>query len=346
MIPYGPAHAIADHYGNRSNEFRCLSRHAGIIAAGHRGVLRISGRDRLKFLHSLLTQDVASMQPGDTGYSFMLNVKGRIIADMMLIAFDDSVYMDMDARLTGLMTQTLERYLFSDDVMIEDVSMRLRRVSVAGPEAASVLAAALPGVPLPGTGQDCLCPLIQGWTYRRDILGFPQWELAISEPAYPEIWRRLVTCAEGSAVGWSAFNIARVAAGMPWYGIDITDQHLPMETGPAYRRAVHLSKGCYIGQEVVARMHSHKTVARALVAMEIAENQTPDAASSVYDGEQVVGHVTSAAPSPAGAGKILALGYVKKAYATDGRELSVQLGTRRAPLVLRDLENLEFGKQR
>ncbi|MGC8560700.1 MAG: YgfZ/GcvT domain-containing protein [Phycisphaerae bacterium] len=344
LIPYGPSHMIADHYGHPTQEYSCLMQHAGIMTATHRGVLQLSGKDRLKFLHSLLTQDVASLTPGDIRYSFMLNVKGRIIADMVLVALEDTLYLDIDARLAVPLMQTLERYLFSDDVTIFDASGRLRRLSVIGPEAAAVLAAALPGIHLPAAGKALPCPQIHGWTYRRDLLGVPQWELAIADPIAAEVRQRLATAAGGAQVGWSAFNITRVAAGTPWYGIDITDQHLPMETGPAYLRAVHLSKGCYVGQEVVARMHSHKTVARALMGMEITGTETPAAEAPIYDGQQVVGHITSAAPSPIRPGTIAAMGYVKKAYASDGRRLSVQIGTQRTPLVLRELSSQELMK--
>ena len=117
-----------------------------------------------------------------------------------------------------------------------------------------------------------------------------------------------------------------------------------METGPAYFRAVHLSKGCYVGQEVVARMHSHKTVARALMGMEISSTETPAAEAPIYDGQQIVGHITSAVPSPIRPGTIAAMGYVKKSYATGGRQLSVQVGAQRPPLVLHPLSSQELMK--
>ncbi len=110
-----------------------------------------------------------------------------------------------------------------------------------------------------------------------------------------------------------------------------------METGPAYLQAVHLNKGCYIGQEVVARMHSHKTVARALVGMDISSDSPPAAGAAIYDGELVVGNITSAAPSPARHGATAALGYVKKSYATTDRPLAVQMESGRAPLTLHSL---------
>jgi folate-binding protein YgfZ len=337
VIPYGSAHVVADHYGDVTHEYQQLTTRTGVIAATHRGMLRIEGKDRLKFLQSLITQDVKSMAPGAIAYSFMLNIKGRIIADMVLVALDDGVYVDTDARLAGLLTQTLERYLFSDAVVIEDVSGRLVRMTVMGPEAAGVLAAAIPGIQLPGGGHALQSAEIQGWIYRRDIMRMPQWELAVGSDLAADIWQQLTADGRGCPVGWSAFNIARVAAGAPWYGIDMTDQHLPMETGPAYQQAVHLSKGCYIGQEVVARMHSHQTVARALVAMDIKGDGLPSVGAAIYDGEQVIGNITSAAPSPERRGDMMALGYVKKSHAGGTRPLMVQTATGRAPAALRPL---------
>lgn len=335
VIPYGTSHVIADHYGRPADEYHHLASHVGIVAATHRGVLQIQGKDRLSFLQSLLTQDVKSLAHGDIRYSFMLNIKGRIIADMILVALGESVYVDADARMTSPLLQTFERYLFSDAVSMQDISNQLARFSVIGPNAAGVLATAIAGIKLPAIGKALRSDEINGWVYRRDILGLPQWELAVGGAQATDIWQRLTANGLGTPVGWSAFNIARVAAGAPWYGIDITDQHLPMETGPAYLQAVHLNKGCYIGQEVVARMHSHNTVARALVGMDISSESPPSAGAAIYDGDQVVGNITSAAPSPARHGSMVAMGYVKKSYAATDRQLAVQTGAGRAPLTLR-----------
>ncbi len=335
IIPYGPSHVIADHYGQPALEHHLLINQAGVVAATHRGVLRISGKDRLKFLQSLLTQDVKTLADGDVRYSFMLNIKGRISADMVLVPLDDSVYLDLDARIAGPLLQTFDRYLFSDAVVMEDISGRLARISVIGPDATGVLATAIPGISLPAPGKAMRNSDLGGWIYRRDILGLSQWELAVGNDLAIDIWHRLTADGNGTPVGWSAFNTARVAAGAPWYGIDITDQHLPMETGPAYVQGVHLNKGCYIGQEVVARMHSHQTVARALMGMDIASEIPPAAGAALYDGEQIVGNITSAAPVDRL--RVAALGYVKKSYATSHRELSVHMETGRAKLTLRAL---------
>ena len=135
------------------------------------------------------------------------------------------------------------------------------------------------------------------------------------------------------AIGWSAFNIARIEAGTPMFGIDISDTYLPMETGHWYGRAVAVSKGCYIGQEIVARMHAHNAVAKLFVGLrpvvegmgsegrsaEAAQHSPgeglPVAGTDIFEGWQQVGIVTSSCVSPMLGHVPVAMGYVKRAYA-------------------------------
>ena len=110
--------------------------------------------------------------------------------------------------------------------------------------------------------------------FRNDLCGEEQYELIVPRDQLVNLWQVLHEAGNGvvdppppqlavdlRAIGWGAFNIARIEAGSPMFGIDITDTNLPMETGPWYPRAVSVTKGCYLGQEVVARMHAHNTVA-------------------------------------------------------------------------------------
>lgn len=328
LIPYGTSGMLAEDYGNPAAEYAALMHGTGLIWASYRAALKVEGKDRLKFLNHLLTQDIKTMPTGAVHYSYLLNIKGRIIADMQVLALADETLLDVDTRVLAPLLQTLDRYLFADDVSLQDMSAHYTRFTLAGPQSEQALADALPECRLPLLSAVQPCAALSGWIYRTDLLGVPTWEVAVAGSRAGDFWSHLTAATAGKTatpVGWSAFNAARIQAGLPWFGIDITDQHLPMETGPAYHRAVHLSKGCYVGQEVVARMHSHKTVARALMAMEFAGPVAPSAGAPLYDGEMVVGNLTSAAPNPDRPGWFCAMGYVKKIHAVNGKVLAIQM---------------------
>jgi folate-binding protein YgfZ len=137
------------------------------------------------------------------------------------------------------------------------------------------------------------------------------------------------------AIGWSAFNTARIEAGTPLYGIDISENYLPMETGHWYLRAVAVSKGCYLGQEIVARMHAHQAVARLLVGLRIEGAHLPMAGTDILDEKGVqVGMVTSSCLSPMLGNVPVAMGYVKKAFSGAGKEVQVLAEGSRAKAVV------------
>jgi folate-binding protein YgfZ len=144
------------------------------------------------------------------------------------------------------------------------------------------------------------------------------------------VWNGLAKPYEGQTnkrglrpVGWAMFNATRVEAGRPLYGIDFTDASLPAETGQ-FDRAVSVTKGCYLGQEVVARMYARQQVAKALVGLRMVEDALPTAGAEILNSEGVqVGTVTSSTLSPVLGGACLALGTVKKGFFDPGTELKV-----------------------
>ena len=168
--------------------------------------------------------------------------------------------------------------------------------------------------------------------FRNDLCGEPQFELIVPRDAMVKLWQVLHEAGNGHgdphdsgmnlrAIGWAAFNTARIEEGTPLLGIDITDDYLPMETGPWYTRTVAVSKGCYLGQEIVARMHAHQSVARMLVGLRIQTPKLPMAGTELFDGASAVGIITSSCMSPMLGYVPIAMGYLKKAYATADKEI-------------------------
>ena len=125
------------------------------------------------------------------------------------------------------------------------------------------------------------------------------------------------------AVGWSAFNIARIEAGTPLFGIDFSEQTLPLELAHWYARSVHPRKGCYLGQEVVARMHVRNQSARRIVGIKIRGDAVPLAGAELRADDKTVGMVTSSCMSPLLGNVPVGLAYVESSRGGIGAEFDV-----------------------
>lgn len=349
FVAYGDFQ-IVESYGEMEAEYAAIRKSAALLDAPHRSVVVLTGKDRLTFLQNKLTNDVARLAAGQGCYSFLLNVKGRIQQDLNLLHGEDATLVELDARLAGGFVKQMEHYRFSEDVKFLDASEQSGRLTLLGPRAAELLKKVADGdmAPLAHPLRHIKRIIARETVtiFRNDLAGDEQYELLAPRSALVKLWQVLHEAGDETldpaavdlrAIGWSAYNIARIEAGTPVFGIDITDSNLPMETGPAYAHAVSSTKGCYLGQEVVARMHAHNTVARMLVGLKIAGDALPVAATDIFDGAAQVGMITSSCVSPMLGGVPVALGYVKRAYATPGRVVEVLAEGQRAKAVVSEL---------
>ena len=332
FLPYGAQLQIVESYGEPESEYAAIRKAAALFDAPHRSVVILTGRDRLSFLHNKITNDTARLTPGQGCYAFLLNLKGRIVMDMNILHAEEATLVELDRRLAPLFMQTMEKYIFNEDVRLLDGSEQLGRLTVLGPHAADLLKKAM------DAGVETLSEDFRHarrtigkatvTVFRNDLAGEPQYELIVPRDQLVTLWQILheASAHEASggvnsapelrAIGWSAFNTARIEAGTPLFGIDITDHYLPMETAHWYPRAVAVSKGCYLGQEIVARMHAHQTVARLLTGLRVSDSdKLPVAGTDIRDNAQQIGIVTSSCLSPMLGNTPVAIGYVKKTYA-------------------------------
>lgn len=341
-LPYGPDIQIVESFGEPEAEYAAIRKAAAIMDSPHRGVVELTGRDRLSFLNNLLTNETKSLSAGHGCYAYLLNLKGRIVLDINVLHQPDATLLEVDARLADELCRTLNNYLFSDHVEIRNRTDDLARFTLIGPESSRIidtLAAASVTADLTELLRNRFTEFAATpcTVFRNDQCGETQYEWIVPRHALAAIWKELLHSANGEPesepfkpgrtklrpIGWSAYNIARIEAGTPLLGIDLTDQNLPMETAHWYSRAVHISKGCYLGQEVVARMHAHKAVARMLVGLKNPGDAPPLAGEPLRDGETIIGCVTSSCMSPMLGNQPVAMAYVKKAYAEPGRVLTV-----------------------
>jgi len=310
-----------------TDEYRIIAAGAGWTDKRSRGRLRIDGGDAAAFLHALVSNDVRSLPPGGGAYTTLLTPQGRLIADLVAYRADDHWLIDTPPGLAGPLAARLDASIFTEDVRLADVSAALGQIAVVGPRAAGAAAAAT------GVSTAALEALAvrahvvagEARIARTDDTAFPSFDLFVPAAATGGVVAALT--AWGAAPMSPALAEAlRIDAGRPAFGIDMTDETIPLEAG-LLDRAISLTKGCYVGQEVIVRIlhRGGGRVAKRLVRLLLDSDAAapPPAGAEIAGDRGERGHVTSAAVSPA-TGRVVALGYVNRDAAEVGRRVRVQ----------------------
>ena len=312
---------VPEHFGHVRGEYDVLGSGVGLHDRSYRGLIELTGRDRADWLHNLTTNRVAGVPVGQARYSFVCNVKGRILFDANVLILPDAIWLDLDRRDVAPALRHLDKYLIAEDVALTDRSDSFHRLSLTGKGPHEMLggdrAAGVPSVRqvlLAGAGV---------WMLSNDFCGLPGVELFMPAGAEADAWAALLqTGAE--PVGYRAVQVRRIEAGLPWSCEDLAGDVLPAETGQL-ERAVAFDKGCYLGQEVVERMRARGVAARRLVGLRADGPASFPPGASVHAGQTAVGRVTSTCLSPTVGGPI-GLGYVRTAQAKPGTELIARWG--------------------
>lgn len=325
----GDAEAVA-HYGQPLAEYQALRQTAGVLDLSFRSRLCLTGADRGRFLHGQVSNDIKRLRPGEGCYAALVSAKGRMESDLNVYSLAEELLLDFEPGLRQTVTDRLQKYIVADDVQVVDVAALFGLLSVQGPEAAAVLRAVQLFGELPSRPFDfvkieapTLGELYLSCQPRLATAGFDLFAPTASLSAIADKLAAAAGQVGGRLVGWEALEWARVEAGIPRFGVDMDERNLPQECG-IEERAVSYSKGCYIGQEVLNRVHTMGHVNRALCGLHLGNELTtlPARNDKVFYGDKDVGYITSAVVSPALGAKI-ALGYVRTEARQPGRELRV-----------------------
>jgi aminomethyltransferase len=338
---------IVSTFGEPQAEYSAIRKGCGVLDMPQRGVLELTGKDRLPFLNNLLTNltwdktSKSGLAAGQGVYAYYLNAKGRIVTDMNVLELGDRTLLEMDVRMVERVRTMFDKYLFVEQVKMTSRVGTLHEIALLGPGASAVLdQIAEPKVgdlkPLGSVQMRVFDTDIV--VYRDDLAGVPGYVLLFDAAAARAIWMTLISRFGESAelgrravrpVGWAAFNATRIEAGRPLFDIDFGNSAdpeksvLPAETGQ-FDRAVSVTKGCYLGQEIVARMHARQQVAKQLVGLRLEDDSLPIAGAPLFDDEQnQVGAVTSSTISPVLSNAAIGLGYVKRPLFAEGSVLRV-----------------------
>lgn len=316
-------------------DYQTIRDGAAIGALAPRQQLLVSGPDRTTFLQSLLTNDIQALEPGTGCYAAWLSPQGRMLTDMHVLAFKEAILLDVPADLAGATLQRLDQCLFSEDVRLESMAGSLTGVWLHGPKAAAALKTVFESADGLGEWNDYWHRTFEFagepvWVARIDQLGVPGYCVYLAPGREVALYEALKR-AGAVSVSREALEAARIEAGYPLFGIDMTSDTIPLEAG-IEQRAISFTKGCYVGQEVVIRIlhRGHGRVARRLVKLRTACRV--DRGARLHAGDREIGFVTSTAESPR-FGPI-ALGYVHRDFVTPGTQVEVVAGAERVEAVV------------
>ncbi len=303
-----------------------------------RGEIALGGKDRVAFLQGLVTNDVKALRPGQGAPAALLSAKGKLVAVMAVLCREDELILDTEPELAAPLEALLKKYLFFQEVTIENRTEQRGVLHLMGNEEGTgdslrrVIGLDPPSVPF-GHVDALLGPLPSSSFEEGSSLGLPAcivlearggphgFDIRIDRPARSAA----LSLFEASGLVPSPLSLlesARIEAGIPRWGAELTADVLPDEAGLPALGWVSYTKGCYIGQEVVARIRTYGHVNRHLVGL-LFDGPVPPAAGDEIRAEGTrTGRVTSATLSPR-LGRAVGLGYVRREHAAPGAPLSV-----------------------
>lgn len=311
-------HNVVLSYEGVAEEYRRMRSAAVVVDRSHRGRMRFFGEKSGEALTGLVTSDVLGIQPGHGGYGAALSAKGRIIADMRIIAGTASYLVDTPAKAWPGFSAMVKKYVNPRVSGYRDESHAIRDIGIFGPRSREVVEVLTMGAAR-NEALGALEPYhnlsveIDGQAVtilRSPDVGVEGYELFVPFEMFDALWRRAID-AGASPAGLAAWEVARVEAGRPEWGIDIDDTTIPQEANFDELGAISYTKGCYIGQEVVARVHFRGHVNRHLRGLRSGnDDPPPTGAQLIDDGGNHVGDVRSSVVSPRLGG--LAMGMVRR----------------------------------
>lgn len=315
------------HFRDPAAEYDAVRSGAGWFDLADRAMVSVTGPDSAEWLQGMLSNDVQVLGTGEGTPAAVLNIQGKILADVRVFRTGDAFLLDLDEPLLPGVLAHLHRYLIADEVELGDLSPRFSLVSVQGPAAEAALARLLGTDPLPATD---LSHREFEWAgggvrvIRATHTGEPGFDLAAPAGALPGL-AALPAVRDLPWIGVHAQEVLRIEAGIPRYGVDMDAETLLLET--CLDNAVSFAKGCYLGQETVERIHSRGHVNRKLVGLRVEGHLVPGRDDPVLHDGRPVGRVTSATASPRLQCPI-ALGYVHRDCTEPGSAVTIAHGAR------------------
>jgi folate-binding protein YgfZ len=297
-----------------------LLHRAAVAPLDGTGWIRITGSDRVRWLNGMVTNSIATLAPGEGCYNFVLNAQGRIQGDLTAFVLEDSILLETTREQLPTLLAHFDRFIIMDDVELADITDQRTGILIAGPDALRTVqeiggtpCSTPPVPPLPANirlkqtaYRDAPVDLIHAYSPL-----VPRFEIWADSAILALILTELASTPKASP---QALEALRILEGTPRYGTDIRNtesaKDLPQET--AQPHALHFSKGCYLGQEIVERIHSRGNVHRTFSGFQLT-GTLPTAGTTLQAEGKSVGELTSVAAIDLPTGQLqIALGYIRR----------------------------------
>ncbi|MBN01499.1 MAG: hypothetical protein CMJ77_20480 [Planctomycetaceae bacterium] len=280
------------------NEYESLTQKCGFVDLGHRTQIELTGDDHLAFLHNLCTNEIKGLEVGRGCEAYLTSVRGKVVAHILVFRTAEGLIVETAAEWGQTLMEHFDRYIIMEDVQLQDHSSDWRELLVSGVEACEGLArlgvAEIPqeiGDHLPATIDER-----QIWLRRVPFLDQPTFVIAILQDQADAIEQALRN-ADFFSCSQETFHRARVETGFPWFPQDIGEDNLAQEVARD-QQAISFTKGCYLGQEIVARIDALGRVNHTLTMIRMEGNRIPAVGTEIHAGSNVVGKISSVTYSP------------------------------------------------
>ena len=322
---------VVEQYGDWLPEHAALRNSVAVIDLSFRSRLVLTGTDRARLLNGQVTNNVKDLPVGEGCYAALVTNKGRMQSDLNIYILPDEILLDFEPGLTRVISERFDKFIIADDVQVIDAAPHYGLLSVQGPKAWATVERV--GLNFARPEKEFQSRSIKDETLgeiycvNQPRIGTSGFDLFAPINSLGALIDKLIASAKqngGRAAGWRALETARIEAGTPRFGVEMDETNLAPEAG-LESRAISYTKGCYIGQEVIARIRTYGQVAKALRGLRFAESAgtLPEKGDKIFSGEKEVGSISSAIHSPS-LNADIALGYVRREHNQIGTELKVR----------------------
>ena len=306
--------------GDIASEYVAVRERVGLVDRSRRGKVSVTGSDRVRFLHGMLSNTVEGLPPGSWNHACLTTPRGQTLADLFVHHLEGALLLEMEAGLEEKVSGSLDKFLIADDVEMREVTEDYSILGVHGPESADLVSRLLN---LDAAGIDSFRIVeaaFENFNVRIasvSYAGEAGYDLWIESPARESLSRALVA-AGARPVGDEALETLRVEAGVPVYGRDVDESSMPLEAGLTH--TVDFTKGCFVGQEALAKMQNLGKPRRYLVGLKVESDSAVSPGTKIHDEDKEIGRLTTSVRHPV-SGEIIALASVRRGFQEPGRSL-------------------------
>jgi len=313
---------LATGFGYPAAEYRAAHQATAVHDTSYLGRIKATGPDVLDLLNRLSTNRVDPLPPGSGAATVLTNEKGRILDLVYVFNLGPYILLLTSPGREEAVAQWLDRFTFIEDIATEPITSSTALITLAGPKSPETLAMVAPGLPATPEPLQVVHATLDGAQLsiiRLDLAGIPCFHIMASVEHAESVWNAAAACG-AVPVGEDVWQVLRVEAGVPAYGKELGEAFNPLETGLI--GGIDFAKGCYIGQEVIARLDTYDKVQRALVRLSLDDAVPAQEGAKLLSEGKEVGVLTSLARVPA-TGALLGLGYARRAAAVPGHRLTL-----------------------